>query len=155
MKDRKTVTIKGVIWTILSANERCTTVSGRHFFASRCNSKSPWYLCEHDCDITASETGAREVGYLPFRLKTDYLSLSVIDITRNAMDLPRRPANDRQPLAAIVQDAPIFYLLRIGAIKSLAAKPADIMPKFIQFAGRASRILRVNTGTITDELKGI
>lgn len=122
MKDRKQVTIKGITWTILSANERVCTVKGRHFFASRCRSKTPWYLREHDCDITASATGAREVGYLPYRLETDHLSLAVLDITREAMELPIRPADSREPLGLLTQPVPIFYLLRIGAIEAVAAK---------------------------------
>lgn len=141
MKDRKQVTIKGITWTILSANERVCTVEGRHFFASRCRSKTPWYLREHDCDITAGATGAREVGYLPYRLETDHLSLAVLDITREAMELPIRPADSREPLGLLTQPVPIFYLLRIGAIKAVAAKPADLMPPlFIQVLGRGLRM---------------
>lgn len=115
MKNRKTVTVKGITWTILSANERvCTTCPGRFFFAGRCNSKSQWFLREHDCDITASAMGAREVGYVPYRLETDHLSLAVLDIASRNEKLPSRdPA--RTALIHLVQPATAEYLTSIGA----------------------------------------
>lgn len=115
MKTRKTVTVKGITWTILSANERvCTTCPGRFFFASRCNSKSQWFLREHDCDITASATGAREIGYLPFRLETDHLSLAVLDIAKHNEKLPVRSV-ERTALIHLVAPASTGYLTQIGA----------------------------------------
>ena len=114
MKTRKTVTVKGVIWTILSANERCTTFKGRHFFASRCRSNTPWYLREHDCDITTSATGAFEISYHPFTLETDHLSLAVLDvISRNGVMQPR--GVERIALIHLMKPATAEYLKRIGA----------------------------------------
>lgn len=142
MKTRKTVTVKGITWTILSANERaCVTCPGRFFFASRCNSKSQWFLREHDCDITTSATGAREVGYLPFRLETDHLSLAVLDIAKHNEKLPVRSV-ERTALIHLVAPASMEYLKQIGAITAYAAKPADLMPKHVQVLGRGMRVMR-------------
>lgn len=140
MKTRKTVTVKGVTWTILSANERCTTIKGRHFFASRCRSNTPWYLREHDCDITSSATGAFEIGYLQFRLETSHLSLAVLDVIKSPRSMIPSGV-DRSSLLERTEPAPIGYLKRIGAIKAFAAKPADILPKYIQVAGRGMRTI--------------
>lgn len=116
-RERKTVTVKGITWTILSANERCTTVEGRHFFAGRCGSKSQWYLREHDCNITESSSGAREVGYLQFRLDTDHLSLAVLDVVRSPRSMMPRDVG-RTALIHLTQPAPAAYLIRIGAVRT-------------------------------------
>ena len=139
MKTRKTVTIKGITWTILSANERACTVEGHHFFASRCRSSTPWYLREHDCDITASATGARELGYLQFRLETAHLSLAVLDVVRSPLSMKRRDVG-QTALIHVTEPASMAYLKRIGAIEGYAAKPADQMPKYVQVAGRGKRL---------------
>lgn len=112
MKDRKQVTIKGITWTILSANERVCTVEGRHFFASRCRSGTPWYLREHDCDITTSATGASEIGYLQFRLDTGHLSLAVLDVIRSPLSMMQRDVGGTA-LVHLTQPAPVEYLKRI------------------------------------------
>lgn len=112
MKDRKQVTIKGITWTILSANERVCTVEGRHFFASRCRSNTPWYLREHDCDITTSATGASEIGYLQFRLDTGYLSLAVLDVIRSPLSMEQRDVA-HTALVQLTEPAPVEYLKRI------------------------------------------
>lgn len=52
MKIYKHVIVGGLTWAVLSKGERATTHAGRHFFASRCNSRRPWIIREHDCDIT-------------------------------------------------------------------------------------------------------
>lgn len=114
MKTRKTVTIKGITWKILSANERCTTVEGRHFFAGRCGSKSQWYLREHNCDITTSSTGAREISFLPFRLDTDHLSLAVLDVIRRPRSMTT-PGVHHTALIHRTQPATAEYLTSIGA----------------------------------------
>lgn len=114
MKERKKVTVFGIIWTVLSANERSCTEAGRHFMASRCSSKSDWYLREHDQNI--GETGcAKEVGYLKYRLCTSDLSLAVLDINRRHEVLPVRSMDDEVPLAALIKPTPHSYLARISA----------------------------------------
>lgn len=112
MKNRKTITIKGITWTILSANERVCTVEGRHFFASRCRSSTPWYLREHDCNITESAVGAREIGYLQFRLKTGDLTLAVLDVIRSPLSMMPRDVGNTA-LVHLTQPAPVEYLKRI------------------------------------------
>lgn len=45
-RPRKTVTVGGITWTIISANERSTTHAGRHFFACRCDRHPLWRIEE-------------------------------------------------------------------------------------------------------------
>jgi hypothetical protein len=52
MRVLKTVSVQGINWSVISANERSCCHSGRFFMARRCNSRSPWRVSEHDCDIT-------------------------------------------------------------------------------------------------------
>lgn len=79
MRILKTVTVGGLTWHVLSANERTTTHAGRHFFAVRCNSKRPWRIDEHDCDI--SQTGsAKPLRAFTSEYSTADLSQSVHEI---------------------------------------------------------------------------
>lgn len=52
MRPTKHVTVGGLTWTVISANERAITHAGRHFFACRCRCARPWKIHEHDSDIT-------------------------------------------------------------------------------------------------------
>lgn len=108
--ERKQITVKGVVWTIASSNERICTVSGRHFFALRCHSGNPWAVIEMDRDLLAGS--AREIGYLPHRLMTQHLSLAVNDITAKGETLPTKP--ESTPLNKVTTPASTEYLKRIG-----------------------------------------
>lgn len=116
MKIQKTVTVKGVTWQVISANERNCTIEGRHFFARRCKPSTPWFLTEHDCDITKSEDGAREVGYVPYRFTdTGLLSMAASHVIARGEDLPSRNLHDDVPLIALTWLPDDDYLRRIGA----------------------------------------
>jgi hypothetical protein len=56
MKIRKYVTVGGLKWAVISANERSVTHADRHFFSCRCYPSGPWSIYEHDCDI--AQTGS-------------------------------------------------------------------------------------------------
>lgn len=109
--DRKQVTVNGIAWTIVSANERICTNAGRHFFALRCNSGKPWAIVEMDRDLLCGS--AREIGYLPHRLTTQHLSLAVLSITSRREVLPVRSMHT--PLTGLTKPAGAEYLKRIGA----------------------------------------
>lgn len=82
MKDRKTVTVAGLTWTVISRNERSTTHDGRHFFAARCDPKGNWRLTEDDRNIAESET-SRALKVWLTTYKTGELSRVVKDICGN------------------------------------------------------------------------
>lgn len=119
MREYKKVVVKGITWTILSANERTCQVEDRHFMASRCTPKSMWFLREHNCDIISSADGAKEVGYCRFRLATEMLSLAVLHIVGTKEVLPARDMS--QPLTHLVGLATNLYIDAIYAVKLPAA----------------------------------
>lgn len=112
MKDRKQVTTKGITWTVLSTNERVCLVSGRHFFAVRCNPMQMWSIVEMDGDLFSGPR--RQIGYLPHRLGTEHLSLAVLDIVGNGEKLPTDEQGNT-PLNKLTHPATIDYLRHIGA----------------------------------------
>lgn len=87
---RPVVVVKGITWTIHSSNERSCVHGGRFFFACRCRSSRPWIVCEHDCDIAASKSGAKEIGVVPELFQTAELSVVVNHIIDNKIELPKR-----------------------------------------------------------------
>lgn len=46
-------------WSIISDNERCVSIRGRHYFAMRCNRKKPWRIDEMN---QADPNGSKHVG---------------------------------------------------------------------------------------------
>lgn len=48
---QRTVTDRGISWSILSQAERCCAHGGRFFYARRSRSQGTWNLYEHDSDI--------------------------------------------------------------------------------------------------------
>lgn len=81
-RPRKTVTVGGIEWTIISANERSTTHAGRHFFACRCSRQQNalWTIEELDRPM---QTGAKFKGEVAKAI-TKGLSAMVIAATTQA-----------------------------------------------------------------------
>lgn len=79
MNPHKHVTVGGLTWAVVSANERATTHAGRHFFATRCRTSVPWVIRELDANI--AETGSGK-PLLVFRnnYETSDLSRAVREI---------------------------------------------------------------------------
>src|ERR1700750_2304663 len=59
-------------WFHISKNERSASIGGRHYFASRCNSKQKWQIEE----LNQSETnGSRSLGIIERNMTTRECSL--------------------------------------------------------------------------------
>jgi hypothetical protein len=81
-RERKTVNVGGLTWTIISANERSTSHNGRHFFACRCNPKTLWLIEELN---QAQVHGSRAVGTVAKNVLTKALSLMVLAVTSQSV----------------------------------------------------------------------
>ena len=115
MKVYKKVKVKGLAWSVLSANERACSFKGRHFFALRCHSKMLWSLTEHDCDITSSSDGARQVGYLEHRLPTPLLSNAVIWVVHSNFIMEKK--GNGEPLNRLTKDATLDFVQSFKDLK--------------------------------------
>jgi len=67
----KTISVGGLTWNIISANERSTSHGGRHFFAYRCNPKSGWRIDETN---QAEVNGSRNLRVIGLAMGTKELS---------------------------------------------------------------------------------
>lgn len=79
MRFTKHVTVGGLTWAVVSANERAITHDNRHFLAVRCRSGRPWSI--HELDANIAETGsAKPLRVFSERYDTGDLSSTVREI---------------------------------------------------------------------------
>lgn len=92
-KPRKTATVDGVTFTIISGRERSTTFEVRHFFAIGRNIAG-YTLFEHDQDIAVTGQ-AKQIGR-KFERLLDTKAL-VVEIKRLVLTGDKLPADRRPP----------------------------------------------------------
>lgn len=68
-----------VKWTIISRNERSAIVSGRHYFANRCNPASMWSIVLLD---RKEIHGSREIGRIHNKMWTNELNKWLRDMQK-------------------------------------------------------------------------
>lgn len=92
----KTVTVKGVTYTLLGRWERLATVGGRHFSALGSHSRG-YTLLEYDSDLLANGP-THAIGQSPTRIEgTSELSEVILRLVRDNVKLPPGPL---QPAAS-------------------------------------------------------
>lgn len=83
MKVQKIVTVDGVEWKVVGANERGTTRGDRHFYASRHRSSGCWNLREHDQQIDVTGQ-AKVLRYFLEEYDPEVISAAVLEICGEA-----------------------------------------------------------------------